>query len=221
MTKLKRFKDRMQAGELLSHRLTAYARRPDVIVLALPRGGVPVGFVVAKKLAVPLDILLVRKLGFPGQEEYAMGAIASGGICILQAEAMSALDIPVPVIEAVAQRELREIERREKNYRADRPPPQLQEHVVILVDDGLATGATMQVAVHVVRNANPARVIVAVPVGAPDTCEKLRGEVDELICLSTPDPFYAVGMWYEDFEQVNDEEVKNMLEEAWGEQRIK
>lgn len=210
----KKFKDREQAGELLARRLTAYTGRSDVIVLALPRGGVPVGAAVARKLGVPLDVLLVRKLGLPGREEYAMGAIASGGHCILQAEVLSALDIPPQVIEVVSQREMQEIKRREKLYRADRPAPQLREHVVILVDDGLATGSTMKVAVHVVREANPAKLIVAVPVAPIEACEKLKAEADEIICLSMPDPFHAVGMWYENFAQTTDEEVKSLLDEA-------
>ena len=217
----KRFANRIQAGELLARRLTAYAGRSDVLVLALPRGGVPVGFSIAKKLEVPLDVLLVRKIGLPGREEYAMGAIASGGVCILQAEILSALDIPAQVIEAVAQRELREIERREKIYRAGRHPLQLREHVVIIADDGLATGSTMQVAVHVVREANPARLIVAVPVAAPDAYEKLKSEADEIICLSTPEPFHAVGLWYENFEQTSDDEVKKLLKEIEREQALR
>jgi putative phosphoribosyl transferase len=216
--KLKRFKNRMEAGELLAQRLVSYARRDDAIVLALPRGGVPVGFAVAKALEVPLDVLLVRKLGFPGHEEYAMGAIASGGVCILQAEVMSANEISPSVVEAVAQRELREIERREKLYRAGRDALQLRERVVILVDDGLATGSTMQVAVKVVREANPARLIVAVPVAPRDSYENLRTKVDEIICLSMPEPFYAVGQWYENFEQTTDEEVIALLEHAQRDQ---
>ena len=217
--KPKYFKNRIQAGELLADELAAYVRGVNVVVVALPRGSVPVGFAIVKKLEVPLDILLVRKLGLPGHEEYAMSAIASGGgVCILEAEVLSALEIPTPVIEAVAQRELGEIERREKLYRAGRPAPQLREHVVILVDDGVATGSTMQVAVHVVREANPARMIVAVPVGARGDCEKLIFEVDQLICLSTPEPFLAVGRWFENFEKTTDDEVKNFLEEVEQEQ---
>lgn len=214
MVKLQRFKNRMQAGELLAYRLAAYTGRPDVIVLALPRGGVPVGFAVANKLEVPLDILLIRKLGLPGQEEYAMGAIASGGTRILQDEVLRNLKISDRVIERVTQRELHEIHRREKLYRGHRLAPQLQNRVVILVDDGLAVGSTMQVAVQVVRKANPARVIVAVPVAAPEAYKKLKPKVDEIICMSTPEPFYAVGMWYKNFGQTTDEEVKRLLHEA-------
>jgi len=214
MDNQKRFKNRVQAGELLARRLTAYAGRDDVIVLALPRGGVPVGAAIARKLEVSLDVLLVHKLGLPGREEYAMGAIASGGVCILQAEVLSALDIAPEVIEEVSQREMREIKRREKLYRAGRPAPQLRERVVILADDGLATGSTMQVAVHVVRELNPARLIVAVPVAPQETCEKLKSEADEIICLSMPEPFHAVGLWYENFEQTSDGEVTSLLEEV-------
>lgn len=219
MADLKHFKNRMQAGELLAQRLSAYRRCPDVIVLALPRGGVPVGFAVARMLEVPLDILSVRKLGLPGHEEYALGAIASGGLCVLQPEeVLKKLGIRAQVIETVAQRELQETGRREKLYRAGRPALQLRERVVILVDDGLATGSTMLVAVHVLRQEKPARVIIAVPVAASETCQKLEAEADEIICLSTPDPFYAVGMSYENFDQTSDDEVKSLLEEAEREQ---
>lgn len=207
----RRFENRRQAGELLARRLSAYRGRNDVLVLALPRGGVPVGAVIAKELSVPLDIMLVRKLGLPGRKEYAMGAIASGGKCVLQAEVLSALDISPETIESVAQREMQEIRRREELYRAGRPAPQLRERVVILVDDGLATGSTMQVAVHVVREANPARLIIAVPVAPAEACEKLKAEADEIICLRMPSPFYAVGNWYENFEQTTDDEVKMLL----------
>lgn len=214
----RRFENRTKAGEMLAQRLVAYTRRKDAIVLALPRGGVPIGYAVAKALEIPLDVLLVRKLGLPGHEEFAMGAIASGGVCLLQANVMSAYDIPPSTIEAVAQRELHEIERREKLYRGARPAPQMREHVVILADDGLATGSTMQVAVRVARAANPARLIVAVPVGSSEACEKIRSEVDEIICLSIPESFYAVGQWYDDFEQVTDDEVRSYLHEAEQEQ---
>lgn len=214
MMRLKRFKNRRQAGKLLAQRLGAYARRSDVIVLALPRGGVPVAFSVAKALDAPLDILLVRKLGVPGQEEYAMGAIASGGLCVLQTDILRVLGIPKQVVEAVAQREMKEIRRREKLYRADRPMLDVRGHVVILVDDGMATGTTMLAAVHVLREANPSRVVIAVPVAAPDTSESLRSEVDELICPFTPEPFDSVGAWYEDFDQTSDDEVRLLLDEA-------
>jgi putative phosphoribosyl transferase len=218
MASYKRFKDRIEAGELLAQRLMRYARRDDVIVLALPRGGVPVGYVIASKLEVALDVLLVRKLGFPGREEFAMGAIASGGVSILQKEVIDRFRIPLSVVEAVKQRESNEIERREKRYRANRPFPQLQDRVVILVDDGIATGSTMLAAVQCLRNFKPARIIIAVPVAPPETCRILRSEVDDMICLSMPEQFYAVGAWYKDFGQTSDEEVTNLLERAEREQ---
>jgi putative phosphoribosyl transferase len=211
---VKRFKDRMHAGELLAKRLSEYAGRPDVIVLALPRGGVPVGFAVAKALQAPLDVMVVRKLGVPGHEEFAMGAIASGGEYVLHHDLVQRIGIPDHMIEATARRELAELERREQLYRAGRPPLQLRGCTVILVDDGLATGATMRVAVKAVRKAQPARVIVAVPAGAPETCSEIGKEADEIICYCTPTPFYAVGLWYEDFSQTTDEEVTKLLEEA-------
>ncbi|HJW57072.1 MAG TPA: phosphoribosyltransferase [Burkholderiaceae bacterium] len=211
-------KNRMQAGELLAQRMLDYTGRGDVIVLALPRGGVPVGLAIAKKLAVPLDILLVHKLGMPGHEEYAIGAIASSGVCLLQAEILSALDLPTTTIEAVAQRELGELKRREKLYRSERPALQLRERIVILTDDGMATGSTMLAAVHMVREANPMRLIIAIPVAAPEAYEKLKPEVDEIICLSIPEPFHTVGRWYENFEQVSDSEVKSLLDEMSPEQ---
>lgn len=210
----KRFKDRIEAGELVAQRLMRYAGRDDVIVLALPRGGVPVGFVVADKLDVPLDILLVRKLGFPGREEYAMGAIASGGVSVLHDEVVERFGIPLFEVEAVKQRELKEIERREKLYRANRPALPLQGRVVIIVDDGIATGSTMAAAVKCLRHFKPARIIIAVPVAPPDTYQELRPEVDEFICLSMPEPFFAVGAWYKEFDQTSDDEVKSLLVRA-------
>lgn len=210
----KRFKDRIEAGELVAQRLMRYAGRDDVIVLALPRGGVPVGFVVARKLDVPLDILLVRKLGFPGREEYAMGAIASGGVSVLHDEVVERFGIPLSEVEAVKQRELKEIERREKLYRANRPALPLQGRVVIIVDDGIATGSTMAAAVKCLRHFKPARIIIAVPVAPPDTYQELRPEVDEFICLSMPEPFFAVGAWYKEFDQTSDDEVKSLLVRA-------
>lgn len=214
MAMYKRFKDRTEAGELIAQRLMRYAGRDDVIVLALPRGGVPVGFVVANRLDAPLDILLVRKLGFPGREEYAMGAIASGGVCILHDEVVARFGISLPEVEGVRQRELKEIERREESYRANRPALPLQGRVVIIVDDGIATGSTMLAAVKCLRHAKPARIIIAVPVVPPDTYKELRPEVDDFICLSMPEPFFAVGSWYKDFGQTSDEEVKSLLQRA-------
>jgi putative phosphoribosyl transferase len=209
-----RFKDRMHAGKLLAKQLEGYRHDPDAIVLALPRGGVPVGYAVAKELGVPLDVMLVRKLGVPGHEELAMGAVASGGQLVLAPDVVQTLGIPDQTIEAAARREMAEIERREQLFRPGLPPLQLQGRTVILVDDGLATGSTMLAAVHAARAQNPARVVVAVPVGAPDTCRKLTSEADEVICLSTPEPFYAVGLWYENFTQTTDEEVIQLLEKA-------
>ncbi len=214
MTELKRFTNRLQAGALLAQRLRGFFQHDNAIVLALPRGGVPVGFSIAKVLEIPLDVLLIRKLGVPGHEEYAMGAIANGGLCILQHEVLEALEIPTSVVENMAQRALKEIDRQDKLYRANRGPLSLRGRVVILVDDGMATGSSMLIAVKTLRKEMPARIIVATPVAPPETCQKLRAEADEVICLSTPDPFYAVGLWYENFEQTTDAEVIHYLEES-------
>jgi putative phosphoribosyl transferase len=211
---MKRFKDRMHAGKMLAERLQEYTHDPDAIVLALPRGGVPVGYAVAKQLGVPLDVMLVRKLGVPGHEELAMGAVASGGRMVLANDVVRTLGITEDIIQAAARREMAEIERREKLYRSGRPPLQLDGRDVILVDDGLATGSTMLAAVQAAHAQNPARIVVAVPVGAPDTCRMLEAYADEVICLHTPEPFYAVGMWYDDFTQTTDEEVIRLLSEA-------
>jgi predicted phosphoribosyltransferase len=205
------YHDRTEAGRVLAERLAPYANRPDVIVLALPRGGVPVAYEVARALHAPLDVFLVRKLGVPGQEELAMGAVATGGVRVLNDQVVRALRIPNSVIDAVAAWEQEELERRERLYRGDRPPPDVRGKTVILVDDGLATGSTMLAAVKALRQQQPARIVVAVPVAAPDTCELLRGEVDDIVCAVTPEPFYAVGMWYEDFSQTTDEEVRELL----------
>lgn len=205
------FKDRMQAGELLAQRLAAYAGRPDVIVLALPRGGVPIGFAVATALAVPLDVVVVRKLGCPGHEEYAMGAIAEGGVCVMHRAVVDKLHISEAAIATARQRESLELERRRILYRAERSAPLLRHRTVILVDDGLATGATMRAAAEAVRSQQPARIVVAVPVAAADTCEELAAEVDELVCLLAPHAFYSVSMWYEDFVQTTDNDVKQLL----------
>lgn len=191
-----------------------YAGRPEVIVLALPRGGVPVAYEVATALGAPLDVFLVRKLGVPGHEELAMGAVASGGVRVLNTEVVEALGISEQAIEGVAQQELRELERRERVYRGGRPPPELRDRVVILVDDGLATGSSMRAAVAAVRQQHPRRIVVAVPTAAAETCEDFRREVDEVVCLSTPEPFYAVGLWYRDFSQTSDDEVRALLERA-------
>jgi putative phosphoribosyl transferase len=207
------FKTRQDAGSLLARQLMTYAGRPDVIVLALPRGGVPVGFQVAAALNVPLDVVLVRKIGMPGDPEFAVGAI-SGDQSLLQADVIEAYGISLKEVEAIVSRERKEIERRESLYRAGRPPPRLRGKVVILVDDGLATGSTMRVALRTVRKAKPDKIIVAVPVAAIETRQELADEADEIICLSTPVPFYGVGQWYADFEQTGDDEVIRLLREA-------
>ena len=208
------FRDRAAAGRLLAEKLAAYAGRTDVLVLALPRGGVPVAFEVAQALDAPLDVFVVRKLGVPGHEELAMGAIASGGIMVLNEDVIQALHPPLRVIEAVAAREFQELGRRERAYRGDRPAIDVHGKVVILVDDGLATGSTMRAAVKALRRLGPDRIVVAVPTAAPSTCAELGLEADECICCITPDPFYAVGVWYEDFSQTTDEEVRELLERA-------
>lgn len=205
------FRDRTEAGRLLAKRLAGYAGRPDVLVLALPRGGVPVGYEVARALAAPLDVFVVRKLGVPGHEELAMGAIASGGVLVLNDEVVQALRIPDRVIEVVAAHELRELKRRERVYRGNRPAPVVRGRTVVLVDDGLATGSTTRAAVAALRRHGPDRIIVAVPTAAPSTCEEFRHEADECVCDITPDPFYAVGVWYEDFSQTTDDEVRDLL----------
>lgn len=208
------FEDRVEAGRHLAGRLGDYRGRSDVTVLGLPRGGVPVGYEVARALSAPLDVLLVRKLGVPGQEELAMGAIASGGLTVINRQLVRQLAIPQEAIRRVAAAERRELDRREALYRGSRPPPALAGRAVILVDDGLATGASMRAAARVVRQARPARIVVAVPVAAQQTCEALRDEVDEVVCGVTPEPFLAVGYWYGDFSQTSDEEVRALLDET-------
>jgi erythromycin esterase-like protein/predicted phosphoribosyltransferase len=206
-----RFRNRNEAGRLLANKLTAYANRPDVLVLALPRGGVPVAYEVARALGAPLDVFVVRKLGVPGHEELAMGAIATGGVRVLNDQIVQRLRIPEYIVDAVAAREQPELRRRERLYRGGRPPPQVRGRTVILVDDGLATGATMRAAIMALRQLQPARIVVAIPTGSPETCEELKAEVDEVVCAITPDPFLAVGHWYEDFSQTTDEEVRDLL----------
>ena len=208
------FRDRHHAGRVLARRLTGYAKRPGVLVLGLPRGGVPVAFEVAQALQAPLDVFVVRKLGVPGHEEYAMGAIAAGGMRVLDHEVLRTLGISDTQVEAVVRAEQRELERREQLYRGDRPPLVLRGRTLIVVDDGLATGSTMRAAVQALRLEQPARIVVAVPTAAADTCERLRDEADEVVCASTPEPFRAVGLWYEDFTQTSDEQVHALLAQA-------
>ena len=205
------YRDRVEAGRFLAEKLTDYADRPDVLVLALPRGGVPVAFEVARALGVPLDVFLVRKLGVPGHEELAMGAIASGGVRILNKDVVRSLRLLPEDIDAVAVREWDELHRRERDYRDDRPAPDVRGRTVILIDDGLATGSTMRGAVAALRRQGPSRLVVAVPIAAPSTCQELRDEVDEVICARTPEPFHAVGQWYQDFSQTSDKEVRDLL----------
>ena len=208
------FRDRTQAGRRLSRKLAHYADRADAIVLALPRGGVPVGYEVAKALRAPLDVFLVRKLGAPGQEELAMGAIAAGGVRVLNDEVVRALGISPRVIDSVAARELRELERRDQLYRGRRPAPRVAGRTAILVDDGLATGSTMRAAIQALRQKEPGRIVVAVPVAAAPTREELSSLVDEMVCYATPEPFYSVGFWYDDFSQTTDDEIRDLLERA-------
>ena len=208
------FADRADAGRVLAGRLSAFANRSDVIVLALPRGGVVVGYEVARALRAPLDVLVVRKLGVPGHSELAMGAIATGGARVLSRDVIDALGIAPSQIEAVAVREQAELERRERSYRGERPPAPLHGRTVLLVDDGLATGATMRAAVRSLRAHDPARIVVAVPGGAAETCAALRSEADEVVCARSPEAFEAVGAWYEDFSQTSDDEVRDLLVRA-------
>jgi predicted phosphoribosyltransferase len=206
-----RFRNRNDAGRQLAEKLAAYADRPDVLVLALPRGGVPVGYEVARAIGAPLDVFLVRKLGVPGYEELAMGAVASGGVRVLNDEIVHGLGISEHEIDAAVAREMQELTRREQLYRGDRPPPDIGGRTVILVDDGLATGATMRAAVAALRQQHPARIVVAVPTASPDTCEALKAEADDVICAMTPEPFFAVGHWYENFTQTTDDKVRELL----------
>jgi putative phosphoribosyl transferase len=214
-----RFRDRADAGRILAADLSHYAGRTDVIVLALPRGGVPVANEVARAIGAPLDIFLVRKLGLPGQEEFAMGAIASGGVRLINNDVVRAYGVSAAQIESIVAAEQRELERRERAYRDGRPLPQIAGRTVILIDDGLATGFSMRAAVMALRADAPARVVVAVPVAARETCEEFRDLVDEIVCAETPDPFYAVGIWYEDFSQTTDREVHELLRAAHSRQR--
>jgi predicted phosphoribosyltransferase len=209
-----RYRDRSDAGRRLAHELAGYANRPDVIVLALPRGGVPVAYEVALALHAPLDVFLVRKLGLPDHEEYAMGAIATGDVRILDERVVRAFGVTEAEIDAVTTAERRELARRERRYRGDRPPPDVSGRTVILVDDGLATGSTMLAAVTALRREDAARVVVAVPIAPAETCDAFRDVVDDIVCARTPEPFHAVGIWYEHFGQTSDDEVHELLARA-------
>lgn len=206
-----RFRDRTDAGRRLADKLKHYANRDDVVVLGLPRGGVPIGYEVARALHAPLDVFVVRKIGLPWQEELAMGAVASGGVRVLDRNLIRVAHVSDDDVERIAQSEERELERRERLYRGDRPFPALRGKTVILVDDGLATGASMRAAVEALRHEEPARIVVAVPVAAPETCDAFRDFVDEIICAETPEPFQAVGLWYDDFSQTTDDDVRALL----------
>jgi predicted phosphoribosyltransferase len=216
--KPERFRNRTDAGRQLAEKLAAYANRPDVLVLALPRGGVPVAVELARAFGAPLNVFLVRKLGVPGYEELAMGAVATGGVRVLNDEIVRGLGISEHEIDAVVARELRELSRRDRLYRGDRPPSDVAGRTVILVDDGLATGATMRAAVQALRQQQPGRIVAAVPTASPDTCQVLKAEADDVICEAddvicaiTPEPFFAVGHWYDDFTQTTDDEVRELL----------
>ena len=208
------FPNRAEAGRRLAERLSAYCGRDDAIVLGLPRGGVPVAYEVARQLGLPLDVFVVRKLGVPGDEELAMGAIASGNVSVLNGEVVRALPEAEEILEMVIAREKIELQRRETRYRQDRPAPDLRGRVVILVDDGLATGATMRAATAALRKQGVAKIVVAVPVGAPETCLEIESEVDETICAIMPAFFHGVGQFYEDYSQTTDEEVRELLAKA-------
>ncbi|WP_431266564.1 phosphoribosyltransferase [Roseateles chitinivorans] len=210
----RRFADRRDAGRQLVARLAPYAHRDDVTVLALPRGGVPVGAEIARALEAPLDVLVVRKLGLPGQPEYAMGAIASGDVRVLNTQVLQQLAISYSAIEIVTRAEVRELHRREKLYRGNRPAPAVEGRQVILVDDGMATGASMRAGVQALREMRPAKIVVAVPVSSPETCHLITQDADEVLCAHTPERFRSVGQWYERFEQTTDEEVRRLLAAA-------
>jgi predicted phosphoribosyltransferase len=208
------YRDRLEAGQELAARLAAYGDDPGVVILGLPRGGVPVAYEVARALSAPLDVFLVRKLGVPGHEELAMGALASGGLRVLNRAVVDRLGITDQQIDLALGLEGRVLAHRERDYRGERPPTEVEGKTVILVDDGMATGASMWAAVAALRRRNPRRIVVAVPVAAPETCEALEAEADEVVCARTPDPFYAVGFWYDDFSQTTDTEVRALLSRA-------
>ena len=213
-----RFDDRTAAGKLLATELTAYRDRSDVLVLALPRGGVPVAFEVARTLHAPLDVIVVRKLGVPREEELALGAMASGGVRVLNNDVVSMLRIPDAVIDKIAAHEQRELERRERLYRGNRPASDVHDRTVLLVDDGIATGATMRAAVAAVKQQQPAHLIIAVPVAAAATCDEFAVQGEQVVCVLQPEMLYGVGFWYEHFAQTSDEEIRDLLERASYEQ---
>lgn len=215
-----RFRDRADAGRRLASQLVGRPGLADAVVLALPRGGVPVAREIADALGADLDVMVVRKLGVPGHEELAMGAIASGGVRIMNDEVLGMLYIPEAEIERVVAREQAELERRERAYRGSRPAPQVRGRVAILVDDGVATGSTIRAAIAALRRREPARIVVAIPVAPPDVCEALRQEADEVICLLTPEPFAAISIWYDRFPQLSDDDVRALLHRGGGERRV-
>ena len=208
------FQDRIEAGRLLAREFMRYADQPDLIVLGLPRGGVPVAFEVARALRAPLDVFVVRKLGTPGQPELAMGAIASGGVRVINDEVVREMGIPADVIDAVAEEEGRELKRRELAYRGSHSGPEVRGRTVLLIDDGVATGSTLRAAIRALKSQHPARLVVGVPAAAGSTCRELRPEVDEFVALMTPEPFHAVGEWYQNFGQTSDSEVTELLDRA-------
>jgi putative phosphoribosyl transferase len=211
---VRRFRDRYDAGIQLAGKLAGYAGDPKAIVLGLPRGGVPVAYEVARALRAPLDVFVVRKLGVPGHRELAMGAIASGGVRVLNREVVDMLHISESTVDAVAAQELLEVERQQREYRGEVPLPDLAGRTVIVVDDGLATGSTMRAAVKALRQSGPVRIVVAAPVAAADTCRSLASEADEVVCVNVPESFRAVSMWYDEFSQTSDEEVRRLLQAA-------
>ena len=216
-----RFEDRFDAGRFLARQLQHHAGNPNVTILALPRGGVPVAFEIARAIDAPLDVFIVRKLGAPGYEELAMGAIATGGVRVFNEEVIQHLGVSQSWINATIREQEEELGRREQAYRGDRPPAELQNRTVILVDDGLATGASMRAAVRALRLRNPSGIAVAVPIGSRDTCDQFRSEVEDVVCGRTPEPFHAVGAWYRDFTQTTDDEVRELLDRAAHERRVR
>ncbi|HEY9670524.1 MAG TPA: phosphoribosyltransferase [Waterburya sp.] len=206
--------NRTEAGELLAKKLTAFANRPDVLVLGLPRGGVPIAFEIAKALNAPLDICLVRKLGVPGQSELAMGAIASGNVMVINEDVVKWLKIPTDAIDRVVAKEQQELQRRDRAYRGNCPFPDVQHRTIILVDDGIATGSTMRAAIAALRKQQPDQIVVAIPVASSVTCDELRTQVDKIVCLIMPEPLSSISLWYEDFSQTTDEEVRHLLSKA-------